>query len=170
MYCPNCGANNANEQSFCRACGLNLEKTAESLLEQIPTAESASLLRRERNLEKFGNIAFAGFGLVLLTGVAGLVYTIISEMIFDGKQPWVGLLLAAFIIFAVLALAYVVLKEDIKERKQKTNPYRPHEIPAADKTFKLLEDKPFEPIQSVTEATTNPLFVKLKKTTSSELK
>jgi hypothetical protein len=169
MYCPNCGANNASEQSFCRACGLNLEKTAESLLEQIPTAERANLLKRERNLEKFGNIAFAGLGLVLLAGVAGFLYTIISEMIFDGKQPWVGLLLAAFIIFAVLALAYVVLKEDIKERKQHANPHQRNEI-EGEGTAKLLEEKPFEPLQSVTEATTNKLFVKLKKTTSGELK
>lgn len=127
------------------------------------------MLKQERNLEKFGNFAFAGFGLVLLAGVAGILYVIISRMIFDGQQPWVGLLLAAFIIFAVLTLAYVILKEDIKDKKQKTNPYRPNDI-ATGETSKLLEDKPFEPLQSVTEVTTNKLFVKLKKTAPGDLK
>src|SRR5687768_6453454 len=121
MFCPNCGANNSTEQKFCRACGLNLEQTALSLLEQIPSAESLKLLRRERNLEKFGNIVFTGFGLVLLTGIGAIIYLIITTIIMNGNVLG-GVLIIAFLVFAALALTYVALNEDLKERKQKASP------------------------------------------------
>lgn len=158
MFCPNCGANNSTEQRFCRACGLNLEQTALSLLEQIPSAESAKLLKRERNLEKFGNIAFGGFGFVLLTGIIAIIYLITTKMILSGESVLGGIILIAFIIFAALALTYVVLNEDLKERKQKAKPVLKNEISEKQETARLLEEKPFEPIPSVTENTTELLY------------
>lgn len=169
MFCPNCGANNSTEQSFCRSCGLNLEDIAESLLEQIPSAESAKFLRKQRNLEKFGNIAFGGFGVVFLAAVGALIYWIFTKMILTGNGVFAGILLIAFIVFAVLTLAYVVLNEDLKEKKQKKNPTLENELSEPKDTAKLLEEKPFEPIPSVTEVTTNLLFVEKRKT-SGELK
>ncbi len=44
MFCPNCAANNSTEQKFCRSCSLNPEKSAESLLEQIPNVENSTEL------------------------------------------------------------------------------------------------------------------------------
>lgn len=162
MFCPNCGTNNLTEQKFCRACGLNLEKSAESLLEQIPSAESAKLLRKERNLEKFGNIAFGGFGLIFLAGIGTLIYVIFTKMILTGNSVFAGILLIAFIIFAVLTLAYVFLNEDLKERKKKKNPTEINEIENRD-TAKLLEEKHFESIPSVTENSTELLYNKIRK-------
>lgn len=154
MFCPNCGANNTTEQKYCRACGLNLEETALSLLAQIPSAESAALLRRQRQLEKFGNVAFGGFGIVLLAGIGTVIYLIVSKLIFSGQNVFGGILLVAFIIFAALSLAYVFFNEELKERRKKTNPL--FEIGAEKKieTGKLLEARPFEPIGSVTENST----------------
>ncbi len=129
MFCPNCGAKNTTEQKFCRSCGLNLEQTAVSLLEQIPSSESAELLKRERNLEKFGNIAFGGFGLVLLTAISAIIYFIITRMILSGTNVFFGILLIAFLIFAGLSLVYVMFNEDLKERKQKSNPTRTNNCP-----------------------------------------
>lgn len=162
MFCPNCGANNSTEQKFCRSCGLNLEKSAESLLEQIPSAESAGLLRRQRNLEKFGNIVFGGFGLVLLIAICAMIYMIFTKMILSGNNIFGGIMLIAFLVFASLSLAYVVLKEDLKEKKQKANPALQNELPEKLETGKLLEEKPFEPAASIAENTTDLLYAEQK--------
>jgi len=162
MFCPNCGANNSTEQKFCRSCGLNLERTAESLLEQMPSAESAKLLKRERNLEKFGSIAFGGFGVVLLSAVIAIIYLIFTKVILTGNSIFGGILLIAFIIFAALTLVYVVFNEDLKERKQKMNPTLKNNLSEKQNTAKLLEEKPFEPIPSITENTTGLLYAEQK--------
>lgn len=162
MFCPNCGANNSTDQKFCRSCGLNLEQTALSLLEQIPSAESAKLLKREKSLEKFGTIAFTGFGLVLLSGIGAIIYLIITKMILTGSSVFGGILLVAFVIFAALLLVYVGLNEDLKERKQKANPLLKNELTGKKETGKLLEEKHFEPIPSVTENSTQLLLVENK--------
>lgn len=162
MFCPNCGANNSTDQNFCRACGFNLEETAKSLLLQIPSAENANLLRRERLLEKFGNIAFGGFGLVLLIAVGTIIYLIITAMILSGKQPFAGILLTAFIVFAMLTLAFVVFNEGLQEKKKKLNLPTQKEIREPKETGKLLEEKPFIPARSVVEDSTQLLAVETK--------
>lgn len=162
MFCPNCGANNSTEQKFCRSCGLNLEQTALSLLEQIPSAESAKLLKSQKNLERFGQIVFGGFGLVLLTGIGSIIYLIFTKMILNGESVFAGILLVAFMIFAALSLAYVAFNEDLKERKQRANPTLQNELAGQTETARLLEEKPFEPAASVTERTTELLHVEQK--------
>lgn len=162
MFCPNCGANNTTEQNFCRSCGLNLEDTAKSLLAQMPSAETANLLRREQMLEKFGTIAWSGFGIVLLIAIGGIIYAIVTEMILSGKNPYVGALMTAFIVFAALTLAYVVFNEDLKEKKQKLNLRAQKELAEPKTTGKLLEEKPFEPVPSVVENSTELLPVENK--------
>ena len=162
MFCPNCGANNSTEQKFCRSCGLNLEQTALSLLEQIPSAESAGLLKRQKNLEKFGNIAFGGFGIVLLMAVSAIIYLIFTKVILSGNSVFGGILLIAFIVFAILTLTYVAFNEDLKEKLQKKNPTLNNELTEQRNTAKLLTDKPFEPISSVTENSTELLHPESK--------
>ena len=156
MFCPNCGANNSTEQNFCRSCGLNLEDTAKSLLAQIPSAETAALLRREQLLEKFGSIAWNGFGIVLLIAVGAIIYTIITAMVLSGKQPFAGILLTAFIVFAALTLAYVVFNEDLKEKKQKLKLKAQKDLAKPKTTGRLLEEKPFEGVPSVVENSEKP--------------
>jgi glucan phosphoethanolaminetransferase (alkaline phosphatase superfamily) len=162
MFCPNCGANNTTEQKFCRSCGLNLEKTAESLIEQIPSAESASLLRREKLIEKFGNFALGGLGVVILFGVTILIYTLVEKFLVTGTNVYFAVLLIAFIVFAFLSLIFVVFNESLKEKKAKINPALKNELAGENETAKLLEEKPFGAARSVTENTTGLLYAEQK--------
>ena len=165
MFCPNCGANNSTEQNFCRSCGLNLEKTAESLLEQLPTAESATLLKQTKLLEKFGNVAFGGLATVFLLGISVLVFVIFDKMVLSGEKVLFGLFLISFVIFAMLGLAYVFFNEVLREKKVKTNLVLKKELteaPERKDTARLLEDKPFQPVPSVVEDSTELLLVENK--------
>ena len=67
MYCPNCGTQTSSDQKFCRACGLGLEKIAQSLGEQLPARMDQSLLARKERLEKFGVGALSVFALGVLS-------------------------------------------------------------------------------------------------------
>lgn len=162
MFCPNCGAKNTTEQKFCRSCGLNLEQITFALLEQIASTESAELFKRQRSLEKFGNIAFGGFATVFLTAIGVILYFILTQMILSGTNVFFGVLLVSFIVFAVLSLIYVIFNEDLKEREQKIYPTLAKEITETPETGKLLEENPFEITTSVTEETTELLYAENK--------
>ncbi len=137
---------------------MNLEQATQSLLEQFPSGSRPDLDRREHRIEKFGQLAFGGFMVVVAIAVLGLIYTILDRMVFSGDNPLVGVLLTAFIVFAALTLAYVIFSEDLKEKRKKgTLSPRPGELEAPAVTGRLLEEKLFEPVPSVTEDTTNLL-------------
>ena len=170
MYCPNCAKENSTDQKFCRACGLNLEKTADALLDQMPNLDGVSNSQISRFFETIGKLGFGGLIGAVLVGVVFLIGTVINKFILSGQIDKIvtGVVLIVFIISALFGLAYVIFQESQKDKKQKINPVLQKEIEAID-TAKLLEEKPFEPIPSVTEVTTNLLFVETKGKTSGEL-
>jgi hypothetical protein len=143
---------------------MNLEASTQSLLEQFPNPGKMSISRMERRLERFGQIAFGGFGIVLFAAIVGIIYTVVTKMILTGTQPWVGFLLVLFIVFAALTLTYVVFNEDLKERKKKLNTiFGPRTITDAPPTTdRLLESPYFQPSQSAVEETTDLLPVENK--------
>ena len=158
MFCPACGSNNSTDQRFCRKCGLNLESSAKSLVEQFSASQREDLNKRERGIEKFGRIAFGGFVFVIAIAVLGLVYAILDRMVFSGNNPFVGILLMAFVIFAMLTLTYVFFREDLKAKRQKPPAVETvPELSLPTTTGRLLDESKFEPIPSVTENTTNLL-------------
>jgi hypothetical protein len=138
---------------------MNLEHSAASLLEQFPDAPRADLQREEKMLERFGTVAFGGFGVVVLLAIAGLIYWIVDKAILSGEGPVMGILLIAFLIFAALSLAYVIWRESLKEKRAKLEmaPGRKFE-PAPEETGKLLNEGSFESVpSSVVEDTTDLL-------------
>ncbi len=163
MFCPNCAKENSVEQKFCRACGLNLEKSAESLLLQLPDAQNADLVKREMFLERFGNFVFGGFLTIVLIAIGAIIYTIFVKFVLSGTSVIFGIFMILFVIFAALALAFVGYTEKIKEEKKSVNPnWQKEQLSEKHDTAKLLEDKPFEPVPSVVENTTELLHVENK--------
>jgi hypothetical protein len=142
---------------------MNLEKTATSLAEQFPGGSVSDLNRQEARVERFGQIAFTGFGVMLLIGFVGFIAYIFNQMVVGGANFWAGLLLIGFLIFAALTLTYVFLRESIKDKKKKV----PAAAASADPglpgdTAPLLEEARFQPAVSVTENTTDLLHVETK--------
>ncbi len=124
---------------------------------QFPNAEYADLQRKERMLERFGRVAFTGFGLVIGAGIIGIIYTILSKFVFSGNQPVAGLLLIAFLIFAGLSLAYVIFAESLKEKRNKLNPRLNARTSELVQPNQLADNRAFQPAVSVTEETTELL-------------
>ena len=161
MFCPNCGSKNSTQQKFCRSCGLSLEKSAQSLVEQqIPAKIDQSLERRNKKLERFGYIALIGVGIV---GVGAMSYMIISDMMLVQGKILGGLALLTIIICGLSAAfffnyANFLKKTAVKNRLQPPEEMREDETPA-----KLLNDSYLEPIPSVTERTTELLYVEREK-------
>jgi cation transporter-like permease len=135
---------------------MNLTDIAASFLQQFPHEGIANIRKHERMLERFGQIAFGGFGVVILTAVAGIIYWIVTETILTGQSFWGGILLIAFIVFAALTLVYVILRESVNEKKQKINPQL---VGNPDASVGRLGDASFQPAVSVIEDTTDLLPV-----------
>lgn len=136
---------------------MNLEQTALSVVEQFDHARDMDLQIRERMLERFGTIAFAGFGLAIAAGILGIIYFIATRMILSGTAIWGGILLIFFMVFAGMALTYVFLTESLKDQRNKANARRrPSELEAP-VTGRLLDEGNFKPAASVTEDTTELL-------------
>ncbi len=161
MFCPSCGAKNNIEQKYCRACGLNLEQTAASMLEQFPDGQRLELQQQEKTLEKFGNIAFGGFVVVIGIALCWMIYFVFEKMVLSGIQPFSGILLIAFIVFAALTLGYVIWRESLKEKRQKIVTARGLDSLSESSSTKYLGETTFEPVPSVVEDTTE-LLVKNK--------
>ena len=139
MHCPRCGTNATANQQFCRACGLNLEKIAELLGEEVavqssPPNQIAALRERQKKFENWAGIAgLSTFGLVLLT----LVVIVLLKMVLVG-----GLLLipgALLILLAVGAGAMGTFQMYSKSLKAK------------------LEEKPLPPATGPLPAETSAL-------------
>src|SRR5829696_5465927 len=117
MFCPNCSANNTTEQNFCRSCGLNLGDITKSLLAQVPSAERARFLMQERKIERFGNFALGGLGVVGLIAITAALCFLVTKLIVTGTSVFAALLLISFLVFALLSLIFVVFNETLKEKK-----------------------------------------------------
>lgn len=137
---------------------MNLEQTALDVREQFPKGAQLDIVRQERRLERFGQIAFGGLGVALAVAIVGIIATVISRMILSGEQPWIGVMLVAFLIFAALTLSYVVFNEHLKDKKKtlRATASDPEVLPGSDANRLISE--PAEPgFTSVTEDTTKLL-------------
>lgn len=162
MFCPNCGTTNSTEQKFCRSCGINLGVIAESLLLQLTTARDASSSKKERSIENLGNFVFSRVGLIVLIGVILMTSGIFFKVILADGAIVSGTLMIFCAVLAGLMAILISFYESVKERKAQINPALTSELTQTKDTGKLLEEKPFEPVSTVTENSTELLPVENK--------
>jgi hypothetical protein len=155
MYCPNCGKQTATDQKFCRACGLGLDKIAQSLGEQLPARVDETLLARKERMEKLGVAALSVFGLGLLSI---LVYMIGEKLLAKGNL-FEALVILGFAIMFACGLVSVFLFARAKELgDEATKRQLPTSIEQSSPTRELLAEGRLEPVPTVTERTTELLF------------
>lgn len=162
IFCPNCGANNKIEQSFCRFCGLNLEDSIKTLRAQFAGRE---------NTEHFIKLGWAKqisdyLSISLITAIViilfSTVYGYFTTGEFQGRRLWVSAIF--LIILSQSGLNYFRRKstagywEESVEKRAADKELKPLE------TNKLIEDRPFESVSSVTENSTRLLFAENKTT------
>jgi len=142
---------------------MNLEQTAASLAGQYGTEFDRSVTGWEKFFNAIGKFGFGGFCAVVVVGIIGLIYTIITRFILSGNNPIVGTLLALFIVFAALTLSWVIFNESKKDNKTSLpNPLSlPPELDSAN-TSRLTDGAHIPAPTSVTENTTNLLPTKNK--------
>lgn len=163
MYCPNCGNTTSSEQSFCRTCGLGLEKIAQSLDEQLPAKLDKTLQDRKDKIERLGVAALSVFGL----GILGLIlYGIVYRVILVQGRVLEGVGLLGFIILVACGLlsVYLFAKADEVKKAQNTRlATQSGELTEKRTTAKLLPDDSREPVASVTERTTDFLLAEKRR-------
>jgi hypothetical protein len=162
MYCPNCGAKVGLEQRFCRSCGLALEKIAQSVAEQLPTAFDQSLQARKDKLERMGVAALSIFGLGLLSF---FLYMVGSKlMLSQGSIMAILGVLAAIIVFGsgMLSIILFAKAKEVQETGRQGRLAEPNAQVQTANTEKLLGEGHFEPVPTVTEHTTELLHAERK--------
>jgi hypothetical protein len=161
MYCPNCGKKTEISQKFCRACGLGLDKIAQSLGEQLPARVDESLLARKERLEKLGVAAVSVFGLGLLSL---LLYLLGRKVITEGNVVEALVMLGLFVMFACGMLSVILFAraKELGEQAGKRQ-LQPTATEKSSSTKELLTEGSFEPVPTVTERTTELLFVEPRK-------
>lgn len=157
MYCPNCGNKNSADQKFCRSCGLGLQKTAESLAEQLPTKIEKSLQQRKEKLERLGVAALSVFGAGI---VIPILYSIIYKTMWTQGKVWTGVgMLGLFLALAcgVLSVILFASANEMKETPAKRPLTDTPEINEANTGKLLPEPAPEAPAFSVADRTTELL-------------
>lgn len=161
MFCPNCGGENKSEQNFCRSCGLKLDAVSQAIAEQFPTKEYAELQRRKELFEKLGIFSLSVFGII---GFSFLIAkAIYYKIILLGEDVLFLSGFAALVVFGLLSVFffnYPKLFMKFEKVNPRLSPKEEKQISTP--TNKLIEDKPFEPIPSVTENSTELLPIENK--------
>jgi hypothetical protein len=162
MFCPNCAAENRSEQNYCRSCGLNLNPITQAVLEQAPSNEYARLHRRKELFEKLGTFSLSIAGIIAFSFL--IVLAAYYKMILLGPEVlfWSGF--AALISFLLLSIFFFIYpKLFMKFERLNLDRRQTDRSEIAVPTAKLIEDRPFEPIPTVTEDSTDLLLTPEKR-------
>jgi hypothetical protein len=155
MYCPNCGKATSIEQKFCRSCGLSLEKTAQSLAEQLAANDLDKTLReKQRIVERWIKIA-AGSAISIVT--LAVLWGVIYDLILIKGKVLTGLGFLGFILGLISFVLLVLYRESLLKKSASRLPAQTSPLPQAENNQKPLPEASVEPLTGVTERTTELL-------------
>jgi zinc-ribbon domain len=159
MYCPNCGAQNKQKQNFCRYCGLHLKDIEKTFSEQLVFGEETKRLKNLRNIRKTTDYAQFFSVVTLVIGIIALIFSDSNI----GKVLLTAGLLSFFLAQAIREIfGYFQRQSSAKNTgRGASNDAERREFKTRE-TNKLIEEKPFTPVPSVTENSTELLFVENK--------
>lgn len=155
MYCPNCGAQNKKKQNFCRYCGLHLQDIEKTFLDQLVFGVETERLKNLRTVRQVTDYAQMFSVITLVIGIIALIFSDSNI----GKVLLTAGLLSFFLAQAVRTI-FGYFQRQNSERNETQNTFK-----AADRrefqtraTNKLIEEKPFIPVSSVTKRETELLY------------
>ncbi|HZI88620.1 MAG TPA: hypothetical protein VFD48_17435 [Pyrinomonadaceae bacterium] len=132
-----------------------MDKIVQSVREQLPTKPDQSLEAQKNKLERLGVAALSIFGL----GFLGLlVYGVGYKLMLTQGKFLAGLGVLGLLILIGSGLLSVILFAKANELKD-SPVRRPDELGESSPTANLLNEAQVEPVPTVTERTTELLFV-----------
>jgi hypothetical protein len=149
MFCPNCGANNNKRQNYCRFCGLNLQESAKSLMNQIVFGEDSKSLKKLSSIKRVVDFTSTALIGMLVVGIAAYLF------FFDPKFGK-DLIKISLGVFFLLKTIQEIIGYFQRQARSENKRFEPNVVERFEskETAKLLEEKPFEPVPSVIENST----------------
>ena len=157
MFCPNCGNETSADKRFCRSCGLELEKIAQSLAEQMPMKTDESLQQRKNKFEQMGMVALSVFGLGVLGAIVfGIVYKL---MVTQGNVIAGLALLGLIAVFGsgILSVYLFAKAKEVESESARRQIRQAGETGKSETTGELMLEAGGNQMVSVTEGTTELL-------------
>lgn len=152
MFCPNCGASNSKKQKYCRFCGLNLEDTSKSLMNQLIFGEDSKLLKTLSSTRR--TVDSASTVLVEVTIVGLVAYYFFAA---DFGKDLVKLSLGFFFLLKIIREIIGYFQRRERSRWQTNKFGRNTEQLESGGVARLPEQRPFEPAPNVVENATELL-------------
>lgn len=149
MFCPNCGANNNRKQNYCRFCGLNLQETAKSLVNQIVFGEDSRSLKKLSSVKRVVDFTSTAVIGMLVVGIAAYLF------LFDPKfgKDLIKISLGVFFLLKTIQEIISYFQRRARSENKRFEPNGGERFKSVE-TAKLLEEKPFDPVPSVIENST----------------
>lgn len=160
MYCPHCGAQNAQETKFCRGCGEDLRLVSQAITKSLPLMIAHRVdeaLDRGRggwrSYQLFRKEHRKAFGQIMM-GLSSLFVIIWILMLGHGDVSFASGFLLVMIVTLLLTSVHDIWAKrrqgrQTREPEELTSSFSTKELPAAHET----------PAASVTEPTTRRLKV-----------
>jgi hypothetical protein len=159
MFCPNCGTENNKHQNFCRFCGLNIEESAKSLKSQLAFGVETNELKKSKDRKRLLKSISNNVTIIFVISLFAIIYFHPEDI-----RKYLKLSVGMFFAFQLLQYAfdYFFTPKNTKQDHASLNSNVSEQNNLEGNTKILDEAKPLIPISSVTENTTELLYVENK--------